>query len=339
MDSLNLIGMRVLNKNSHAIGVITSIENGKIEVNYHDSISKHLYPAAFADFLELEEEKFQQEIQHHATNAAFDVFKHNFNRAIQYEIAYLKQNGGKKYRIIDGIKISEQNGFYVYGFDTDTELHFPDGTAIKLLFPDQKKVTAYVVSCEDFTILIRTSVFLGDTIKFVDFTSEQWQLLEAQIDRLSEMNPRLDSIAYEIACNVRRQIEHMKRIQCGQNAAFHHATTEKISFIWGPPGTGKTETLANIALEHISRNRRVLMLSYSNISVDGALLRVARKADLPEGTVIRYGYPRAKELLDDNIYTSYQYILRKYPDLSDEYQSLISLKKRLKKKEKRSSKN
>ena len=53
------------------------------------------------------------------------------------------------------------------------------------------------------------------------------------------------------------------------------------------------------------------MLSYSNVSVDGALLRVARKADLPEGMVIRYGYPRTKELLESKTLTSYQYVLHK----------------------------
>ena len=35
--------------------------------------------------------------------------------------------------------------------------------------------------------------------------------------------------------------------------ALNRATSEKITFIWGPPGTGKTETLANIAMNTLIR--------------------------------------------------------------------------------------
>lgn len=211
-------------------------------------------------------------------------------------------------------------------------MHFPDGTAIKLWFPDNI-VLGYIVSCEDFTILIRTMEYIGEKIESVEFTSEQWQLLEALMERLDEMEPSAESLAYEIACNGRRQITKWQKIKSGQNFAFNRATSEKITFIWGPPGTGKTETLANIALEHIKNGKRVLMLSYSNVSVDGALLRVAKKADLPNGMVIRYGYPRTKMLLESETLTSYQYVLHKNPMKAAEYQKLNERKKKLKRKD------
>ena len=72
------------------------------------------------------------------------------------------------------------------------------------------------------------------------------------------------------------------------------------------------------------------MLSYSNVSVDGALLRVAKKADLPDGMVIRYGYPRTKELVYSKNLTSYQFVLQKNPSLAQEYQELLEKKKKLK---------
>jgi superfamily I DNA and/or RNA helicase len=220
----------------------------------------------------------------------------------------------------------------LYAFDTDADLHFPDGTLIKLWFPDNI-VSAYVLSCEDFTILIRTMEYIGENVESVEFTAEQWQLLEALNDRLEEMAPRTDSLAYEVACNGRKQITEWKSLNCGQNTAFNKATSEGITFIWGPPGTGKTETLANIAIEHINNGRRVLMLSYSNVSVDGALLRVAKKAELQDGMVIRYGYPRTKELLESKTLTSYQYVLHKNPEKADEYHELVEKKKKIKRKD------
>lgn len=332
MDAEKLAGMRVMNTGTHAIGTIEYIRDGIVAVDYHGDISKYSYPSAFAGLLELEDEELQEEIQDAGVGASFDNFKRDYRFAINNEIDSLKATGGRKYKIIDGEKLPSKRGEYLYAFDTDTDLHFPDGTAIKLWFPDNI-VPGYVVSCEDFTILIRTMEYIGEAIESVEFTSEQWQLLEALMERLEEMEPSAGSLAYEIACNGRKQITKWQNIKCGQNLAFNRATSEGITFIWGPPGTGKTETLANIALEHIENGRRVLMLSYSNVSVDGALLRVAKKADLPAGMVIRYGYPRTKELLESKTLTSYQYVLHKNPEKAAEYQELNERKKKLKRKD------
>ena len=76
------------------------------------------------------------------------------------------------------------------------------------------------------------------------------------------------------------------------------------------------------------------MLSYSNVSVDGALLRVANKLDFSAGSVIRYGYPRMKELLESETLSSYQFVLHKNAEKTAEYQALNEKKKRLKKKSK-----
>lgn len=327
-----LIGMRVMNTNTHAIGVIRTVEKGLVTVDFHGEISKYSFPSAFGGILEIEDEDFQNEIHKKGIEASFENFKRIYRSSISQEIEFLKATGGKKYRILDGEKLPTRNGEYLYAFDTDTELHFPDGTAVKLWFPNVI-VPGYVVSCEDFTILIRTMEYIGDKVDSVELTSEQWQLLEALMERLGEMTPDSDSIAYEIATSGKSQISNWGRIKSGQNIAFNRATSEKITFIWGPPGTGKTETLANIALEHIDNGRRVLMLSYSNVSVDGALLRVAQKSDLQDGMIIRYGYPRTQALLESKTLTSYQFVLHKYPSIAEEYQELIEKKKKIRRKD------
>lgn len=330
MDIDSLIGMRVVNVNTHAIGTIEYIKDGYVAIDFYGEISKYAYPSSFAKMFELEDEKLQKRIQLEGIGASFDMFKRDCRFAVNSEIEYLKTTGGKKYRIIDGEKLPSKNGEYLYAFDTDTDMHYPDGTAIKLWFPDNI-VTAYVVSCEDFTILIRTTEYIGEFVESVEFTSEQWQLLESLMDRLDDMEPRVDSIAYEIACNGRKHITLWNSIRSGQDYAFNRAISEKITFIWGPPGTGKTEILSKIAIEHICKGRRVLMLSYSNVSVDGALFRIAQKADFPDGMVIRYGYPRIKELVNSKSLTSYQFVLQKNSRLAQEYQKLLEEKKKLRK--------
>lgn len=332
VDEKELIGQRVRNVNTHSIGVIKDIRDGLVLIDYYGDISKYSYPSAFVNYIEFEDEKIQEKLEEQGVRGSFDTFKSTYRAAINTEIGFLKSTGGKKYKIIDGERLPSKGLGFLYAFDTDTDLHFPDGTPVKLWFPDSI-VLGYVVSCEDFTILIRTTEYIGESIETVDFTSDQWQLLEALMDRLGEMNPGTDSLAYEIALNGKKQITKWQSVKCGQNLAFNRATSEGITFIWGPPGTGKTETLANIALEHIDNGRRVLMLSYSNVSVDGALLRVAKKADLPEGMIIRYGYPRTKELLDSKTLTSYQFVLHNNPGLREEYHGLLERKRELKRKD------
>ena len=331
MDKSKLIGMKVMSIKEKAIGEILKIEDNIVYVSFHGDIQKYAYPSCFAKSLELEDEEIQSEAETEGSYSSFDDFKLYFKNGIANEINYLRSNGGKRYRAIDGERIHSKVNEYVYAFDTDSDLHFPDGTVIKIRMPD-RIVSAYVISCEEFTIVIKSMENLGPKVDEIEFTSEQWQLLEMLTDRLDEMRPDTESIAYEIACKGAKQINSHSRIQCGQNAAYRRATSEKITFIWGPPGTGKTETLANIALDYMERGYRILMVSYSNVSVDGALLRVAQKADYPYGTVVRYGYPRMKELVDDyKKLVSYQYVLSEKPDLAEEYKSLISQKHKLKK--------
>jgi hypothetical protein len=84
----------------------------------------------------------------------------------------------------------------------------------------------------------------------------------------------------------------------------------------------------------MEQGKKVLMLSYSNVSVDGALLRVVKKADCSAGKILRYGYPRANELLNEyKEYVSYQYVYSKNPSIAEEIKNLNAQKRKLKKRD------
>lgn len=106
------------------------------------------------------------------------------------------------------------------------------------------------------------------------------------------------------------------KIEVSQEKAKKKAMYSPITFIWGPPGTGKTKTLAEISLEYIKANKRVLMLSYSNVSVDEAVLRTFKSDDdFYLGKIVRYGYPRKQELVNNNDLVSYNLAISKSADL------------------------
>ena len=334
MANYNLVGQYVQNNRTKAIGKIIDVDDNKVIVDFHGIESKYDYPDCFYGYLELEDEELAEELQHEGMEVAFDSFKKTYLNAFAEEISYVKSSGGKRYRAMEGVRLPSQNGALIYTFDTDTDLQFPAGTKLKIYTLLDIK-TAYVVSCEEFSLTFRMSEHIGDSLDMIEFSVEEWFLLEAIMDRLDDLDSDKSEIAYEIACRGKNQINRLHPIRKGQNSALSSAINEPITFIWGPPGTGKTETLAKIALEHIQNGKRVLMLSYSNVSVDGAMLRVSSKADFPIGEAVRYGYPRLSELLEKENLISYRVVIAQNPKLDDEYKALSEEKKTLKAKDPR----
>lgn len=329
-----LVGQLVMNRTSRRRGRITNIKDKKICVSYGEEKYIYPFPEALSNTLIMENEILQQKYINEGLEANWESFKTIYLNALKTEIVHLKATGGRRYRIIDGERLHTDNSTFIYSFETDSELHFPDGTAIKLWFQDNI-ISAHVISCEEFTITIQTLVNIGEKVETVEFTAEPWQLMEGLMDRLNEIDISRSKIAHKLACEGRYKMEPKKGIDLGQDMALKKSASQSITFIWGPPGTGKTTTLAKIALEHILKGERVLMLSYSNVSVDGALMKIADMSEQRMGQIIRYGYPRVQELLDSKTLTSYAYILYKNPELADEYKQLVIERKKLEKKDPR----
>lgn len=77
-----------------------------------------------------------------------------------------------------------------------------------------------------------------------------------------------------------------------QQAAVASGLGRDTTFVWGPPGTGKTRTIGALGAELHRRERSVLLVSHTNAAVDQALLRIAAEVDaaeLEQGKVIRLG--------------------------------------------------
>ena len=238
-------------------------------------------------------------------------------RVLLSEIAYLRKNGGKRTKIIDGKLVEAKNGRFVYSFESDSELNLPDNTQISL-WPSSttESIPAVVLNCEDFTVIIASTKNFGDAIPVIEFSAEPWRLLRYLIDRLKRLRDNASPIVESLVCDGRKMIQFGKEIKMGQDTACQMSISQAITFIWGPPGTGKTETLAKIALMHLKQGHRVLMLSYSNVSVDGAIWRVFKKdTQNKPGKLVRYGYPRDKALLQHEYLTSYNLTLKNHPEL------------------------
>ena len=202
------------------------------------------------------------------------AFCDEYKKAVTSEIVYLKTTGGKRQHIFDGKRVEVKNGRYIYTFEADDELNYPEGTQISIWEGDISYL-GHIVGCEDFTIIIASSKDFGIDVPNLEFSAEPWRLLNCLNDRLDGMLNNPSEIVKALICDGQKLIDYGNyKITTGQQTAVQMSKEQPITFVWGPPGTGKTQTLAKIALAHIEHGNRVLMLSYSNVSVDGAIMRV-----------------------------------------------------------------
>ena len=271
-----------------------------------------------------------------ATYNSVTSFCDEYSKAIFCEIGALQRNKSNKHKIYDGKQIEYSNDMYAYSFETDDELSLPEGTSVSL-WESELSYSGTIISCEDFTILLYTNHDFGETVSELEMESQSWMLLSSLSDRLAEIKESPTKIVKSLICDGEKNInQKTHKIKSGQDNALKMALKNKITFIWGPPGTGKTETLANIAINYLKLGKRILMVSYSNVSVDGAILRVhhLKKRKKP-GEIVRYGNARSDELLSHEYLTSSNLAIYNHPELVEEKKRLNSEKKSVKRDSKR----
>ncbi|WP_203982379.1 AAA domain-containing protein [Sphaerisporangium rufum] len=88
-------------------------------------------------------------------------------------------------------------------------------------------------------------------------------------------------------------------LNAGQRDAVALALTPGLTWLWGPPGTGKTTTISALVAELRRRGKRVLLAAPTNAALDVAVAAVLdRLPDVDEGQVVRLGQPADLSLVD-----------------------------------------
>ncbi len=206
-----------------------------------------------------------------------DALIEAFNGALAEEIAYLQNEGGRPLVVLDGVLIHRAREGFLYSFALEVEAFLLDGTPVRLRC-GSRETYGEVVTVRGAELTLALHENMGELLERADVFCEPWFLLAALQERLRETPERNLRLAGE----------------------------REITFIWGPPGTGKTETLALIAKLFIEQGGRVLILSHANVAVDGAVLRAAARIGAPasSGMVARYGWARLPELRQSGLQAS-----------------------------------
>ena len=268
-----------------------------------------------------------------------------YRESVNAEMAFLRDKGGRRHRIFNGERIRREKTGSIYCFDLEAELFLSDDAPVSVDV-EKRSVRGQVVACEDFQITLSLEEDLGETVTSGFIRADPWKLLKALNDRLKTINPAEHRLAVRLMQEgpllaTKRPIS---MVEAGQDAAKAQVRDNDISLIWGPPGTGKTYTMAEIAIAHIVAGKKVLAVSHSNVSVDGIVIKVAelmRERGLEKlihnAEVMRFGHVRDDGLDEEEDLVAHRYALSCRPWLKDELDELLKKRNELKRQGLRSS--
>ncbi|MCJ7526254.1 MAG: AAA domain-containing protein [Candidatus Aminicenantes bacterium] len=132
----------------------------------------------------------------------------------------------------------------------------------------------------------------------IDF---RW-LVQRCLEWYREKGPKLSHIKdLELkAQEIKNAFEATPELSSEQVFAIQTMLTTGLSYVWGPPGTGKTKrVLANAVRHCVARHQRVLILASTNLSVDNALIAILEEGGVPKKKVTRIGIPSLKRFKDE----------------------------------------
>jgi superfamily I DNA and/or RNA helicase len=245
------------------------------------------------------------------------VIVQEFIQALNEEIEAIKSGrGGSIVKIFNGRFVREVSGLFVYVFNLENFLAVLDESPAEIEIQGNN-YPAQVLLSQWLEVEVGIERFLGKFIPEAKLKTNLWYLLELLKKKFIESQNGTNKVNFSLSDNlfsgsIIDQSSDMKSeinysISAdppneAQKRAIEDSFRSQLSIIWGPPGTGKTRTIAQAIEAHLNAGRRVLLVSHANNAVDEALEKVAEQLKptsfYTEGKLIRLGIPPQKEHLE-----------------------------------------
>lgn len=249
-----------------------------------------------------------------------------FRTALQEEMKAVRAFESSNAVVLkNGRRIAKVGKSFQYLFEIENALNLPGDTPGDLLIPGSPPLNVFIISIDGLAITLSIQEDLGKDVQYAQLRSNLTYLMKILIERIegytNKTNPVGDRImgdqpvsGDEIGIDLDDGYNEF------QKQAIRSSVGRDTTFIWGPPGTGKTQTIGEIGFQLYKRKRPVLLVSHTNTAVDQAILKIGEKLnrnDLENGKAIRIGDPKDNRLDERPNLLLQTHVDRKSQELAD----------------------
>lgn len=237
--------------------------------------------------------------------------------ALAEEVEAIKKDGGsQRVPLYGGVREGVVGGRNLYSFTAPLELTVLDDTPARL-HVDDRSWEAAVVGVQSFTVTLAVQGDLGQRVPAAVLDLSPYYLLEVLQRRLQETLKGETPAERHMALRLFNMLPNEALAReppptlppredepnAGQGEAISRALGQVVTFVWGPPGTGKTDRVLNyLAAIVVERGERILLTSHTNAAVDAALRVVLKAGHLRDpghvrdpGEIVRLGSPQTDD--------------------------------------------
>jgi len=264
------------------------------------------------------ENKYDENRQEHHTDLTgeTDDIIENFINALKIEVDEIKKRGfSSTVDVRDGKKIQDSSEINLYRFPNTEDISINDDTPV-IVDVGGKETNGSIVSTANKAIVISLDESFGDHIPFAQIKTDDSFLVDRLRQRFENIQKDEASINFKMKMlrkllgeiNINDLPSTELKVSQGnlnneQWEAVNLALSNEVIFLWGPPGTGKTITLAKIIEAFYKNHKKILILSNTNLAVDTTLEKLCdelhgKDQGFDKGLVLRFGNMVKPELKD-----------------------------------------
>ena len=236
----------------------------------------------------------------------------------------------KRYRLKKGSRGKTADGDIPYRFlfsdkverEDQIEMEWEDRVEIQV---DQRRVWATIMSVGVGHLVLALKEDIGNEVHSAELLVDTTGLLKALKKTIEAVNEGKVTLNRTLADAVVQpgtlpkkptrpiRADDGSELEDSQREAYQTALREALTFIWGPPGCGKTMTLSAIVRSAFNNGKRTLICSNTNKAVDQVLYKICETLThehpaMEESKVVRLG-----RVADDKLASKY----RKYVELDE----------------------
>jgi hypothetical protein len=226
-----------------------------------------------------------------------------FRAALRAEIEAAERTAATAaIRLLDGRKIGRLADAFQYAFAAEAAINAAGDCAAELSIGGRPPVEAVVIAVEGLDVTLSVSRDLGGRVPRAVLRIDLVSPLRRLISRIEETgttpNPAGDRLLGAGPASGAAELIDDALLNETQDAALGSSLGRDITFIWGPTGPAKTQTIGSIGAHLYRRSRSLLLVSHTNGALDQALVEIVERlgGDLAAGALLRLGIPSDQRL-------------------------------------------